>query len=233
VGEAGELPGDTCEAALKRAIGRMLGVLEQRYAPQMTRLRLLPLLPSVLALLALAPASRADSSSSAGLFVGPRLGAVDPFGGDIAKATGPGVSVGAELGFRFQRHLFLAVIADHAFLSAVPGDTIPSPSASASGNSVDAVFGVITNPGRVSGRFELGGGYRVVVTETWTASAFASAYTGAECLLGAGLELPIGPFVRVVPGFNLAVGSMTGDQRSSLYTIGTLGLSGDFNLDFR
>ena len=157
-------------------------------------------------------------------------------GQGIASVFTGAYSVGGEVNVRFMDALFVGVFVDHAFGNAsVNGGEGAPPSASAAMTNVDAIFGVMLGDGPVRGLIQLGGGYRwATVSEISRPESFSFPYEAGEGLLGAGLWIPVGPYVRLIPRVDLTVGLMTGDQgRTDTYTLASAGLAGDFNLDFR
>jgi hypothetical protein len=186
--------------------------------------------------LEVSPPDTTRPESRTGFFVGPRVGGQLMMGQGIASVFTGAYSVGGEVNLRFADTLFVGVFVDHAFGNAsVNGGEGPPPSASAAMTNVDAIFGVIVGHGPVRGLLQLGGGYRwAAISETDGPESLSFPYQAGEGLLGAGLWIQVGPYVRLIPRIDLTVGAMTDDQgRTDRYTLASAGLAGDFNLDFR
>jgi len=103
------------------------------------------------------------------------------------------------------------------------------------------VFGFIANPDRASFYGQLGAGTRwFSFSETTTPSVERNAsFNAAELMLGAGVWLPIGRSVRLLPEVTLGWGAFdvapTGPGTTTTteaHVFWVLGLAGFYNLDF-
>jgi len=193
------------------------------------------------------PPPPAPPQSRTGLFFGLRGGALVPSGNDVRSAISTGGSIGAELDVRFARRYFAGVILDHGFLgtsssfgSGASGPSGASGTGDASGPSptfsttnVDAVFGFVTSPDHLAFLIETGLGYRVL-----GASSGPTALDSGEFLLGAGMWIPAGSRLRIVPRVDMTVGSFSGTDWNGTtsvaygYAMFMLGVGGYYNVDF-
>jgi hypothetical protein len=204
------------------------------------------------------PIEGARSSVLAGL----RFGYNIP-GGEFQQGTQSdalakgGVGLGLEVGLRFSRNWIIMGILERAFLGkgtdphfAVPNSTAIDSSSQGS-SLAGAVFGYVSNPDKTSFYGELGVGYRWFNVDHKRVLLVDSSetYGGPEFLLGVGIWLKAGRWVRIVPKASLGLGSFTshsvecnataatcpvsGDLKSATHTFGFLGITGYYNYDLK
>jgi hypothetical protein len=191
--------------------------------------------------------SRAAGPSRTGLLLGGHLGW--EFGGgklpldantsvDTTLLATGGVAYALEGGLRFARHWYLGLNLEHAELGH--GDLTALPNnvsdASASTTLLGAAIGFIGNPDRPSFYGELGVANRWLdVSETTSTGPLNWNFSSAELTLGAGLWLPVGPSVRLLPEVTLGLGSFdppggaSGSAEGHSFVM--LGMAGYYNLD--
>jgi hypothetical protein len=90
----------------------------------------------------------------------------------------------------------------------------------------------VTSPDHFSALFQAGVGYREL-----TASSASASLTSPEFLLGAGIWIPIGQHVRLVPRVDLTLGSFSGTDSNANnvsygYAMMMFGVGGYYNIDF-
>jgi hypothetical protein len=169
--------------------------------------------------------------SRKGLFFGPRVGGVYPAVGNNLSGIGAGVSLGLEADFRFARRLFLGAVVDHGFLST--SDAFSG--ATAGTTNFDVVFGVLTNPDKFGGIFQVGLGYRVLSVSAPSVAAELGGVTPSVSInsvdgtLGAGLWIPIGSHFRLVPRVDASFGSFSDDGGGYAMIAFVLGAYPNFN----
>ena len=151
--------------------------------------------------------------SRKGIFFGPRVGGVYPVLPNGLSAVEGGFSLGLEFDFRFARRLYIGAVVDHGFLntSAAASASVSGDATSAATTNVDAVFGVLTNPDKFGGLFQIGIGYRTLSLSVsdGTGNVLSSSLSGPELSLGAGLWIPIGEHFRLAPRIDTTVGSLS------------------------
>jgi hypothetical protein len=144
---------------------------------------------------------------------------------------GGSVSYALEGGLRFARQWYVGVVIEHA---AFRGDDGLSTTAAA------AVLGLIVNPERVSlyGEIGLGGRWlRYQTHDDQLRPVEKSPPMAATLLLGAGLWIPAGKSLRLVPKITLGASSLDqpapAGQKAQSVTQGffTLALTGYYNID--
>jgi hypothetical protein len=181
--------------------------------------------------------------SSTSLLLGLHLGAEvaggsvpDPAGGsglvDPSSVGSGGLAYGIDGGLRFARHWYVGLTLDHATFSGVS-----STSSGSNTTLLAVVLGIIVNPQRVSFYGELGLGGRSFADHTTNASGQVSKETknAGDISLGAGIWIPAGRFVRIIPklsvGFS-SFGNNQGDNSSDeLATFGMLSVTGLYNIE--
>lgn len=184
--------------------------------------------------------------SKSGLLLGAHAGALFP-GGDLPLAPGSTIDIttvssagpafGIDGGLRFARRFYLGLTLEHASLGA--GSAVSSSAdVSSSATLVAAMLGYMFNPDRVSLYGEVGLGGRFYNFSSG-AGGTSNSYSAAELELGAGIWLPIGKSLRLLPKVDLGAGSFTppGTSASSstaktshLFTM--LGVGGYYSSDF-
>jgi hypothetical protein len=191
--------------------------------------------------------SRERGPSRLGLLFGGHLGW--DFGGgklplddstsvDTATLAMGGLAYAVEGGLRFARHWYVGLNLEHAEmghgdLSSLPGD---ASDASASTTLLGAVIGFIGNPDRPSFYGELGAANRwLSVSETTSSGVLNWSYSSGELTLGAGVWIPVGSSVRLLPEVTLGLGTFTppGGSTDSVegHSFVMVGMAGYYNLD--
>jgi hypothetical protein len=148
-----------------------------------------------------------------------------PLGGasnaDARVVSNSGLALGLDGGIRFARQWYGGVTLEHAELGAGSGNGLDKVNgiptgvtgAKASTTEVGAIIGVITNPDRPSFYGHVG------VAARWLNVSFAGGpsptYTSAEAILGAGVWLPGGRHLRLVPEATLNLGTYSAPSGAS------------------
>ncbi len=171
-----------------------------------------------------------EGSSSTGLLIGPRLGLLIPGGGlagkeslqsgtsndvnmDAVASTGGGG--GVDVMARFARLLLVGGTLELGTLSksSNAADQVRGGVAATSKQStlyLGANVGIVPNIDRVSFYGELGIGYRTLNRNVQlTSTTLDETFSGVEGKLGAGLMIPAGKIIRVVPEAALNIGSFS------------------------
>jgi hypothetical protein len=200
---------------------------------------------------------RAKKRTRAGLLFGLHFGLELPTGQIPVSAGTPAIDIGTmssgglayafDGGLRFARQWYLGITLEHAGLGAGRDATaIQAGASSPSSNttSAGAVLGFIVNPERASFFGEIGVQGRWL-TESWIDSigqAQAANYNGVELLLGAGVWIPIGSNVRLLPLATVGLGTFATPTNGPTPTASNqpsppghaffmLGLGGYYNAD--
>lgn len=193
-----------------------------------------------------------DLRSQSSILIGLRLGGYvpageipsqDPAGGTtkIGDVSGFGLGGGIEGHFRFARTFLFGVVLEGAKFGTKPlaGTTLETTSST---GLVMGTVGWLSNPDGLGFWPELGVGYRVY-TVTTAGSTTDVSNSGLEFMLGAGIHVRAGKYVRIVPkieidfgGFSkeASVGGAAGtaaSQVSANHAFIFLGLSGYFDID--
>jgi hypothetical protein len=158
---------------------------------------------------------------------------------DASNVSSGGFAYGLDAGFRFARHFYVGLTLDHASLG---NGNVNDLTADDKASSSTTLFGVnlafIGNPDRVSFYGELGVGDRWFdVHETSGGLTTTRLYNASEFTLGAGVWIPIGHVVRLLPKATLGLGSIGSEsgaedfRYNSFAAFGMLGLAGFYNLD--
>jgi hypothetical protein len=200
---------------------------------------------------------RAKKRTSVGLLFGLHVGLELPTGQIPVNPGAPAIDIGTmssggfayafDGGLRFARQWYLGITLEHAGLGAgrdatqiQPGASQPSSNTTAAG----AVLGLIVNPDRASFFGEIGVQGRWL-TESWVDSlgqAQSANYNGVELLLGAGIWIPVGSSVRLLPLATVGLGTFTTPNSGGATTTANqpsppghaffmLGLGGYYNAD--
>jgi hypothetical protein len=152
-----------------------------------------------------------------------------------------GLALGLDAGLRFARHWYVGLAIEHADFGH--GDLATSShisDASSSTTLLGVDFAFIANPDRASFYGEIGAGTRwFSFSETLTPATQRNAsFNSAEFMLGAGVWLPVGRFVRLLPEVTLGLGTFdvspsgTTGAFSEAHVFWMLGVGGFYNLDF-
>lgn len=197
--------------------------------------------------------------SRIGLIMGLHLGLEIPTGQipasgttpvDVSSATSGGLAYALDGGIRFARQWYVGLTLEHASLGGGKNATVfGDPNAtSPSGNTTAAgvVLGLIVNPDKPSFFGEIGvqGRWFNASWNDFSGKQQWNSYSDAELLLGAGVWVPIGPAVRLLPLATVGIGTfqspnqnpiVTGVSSSSQSNPGhaffMLGVAGFYNLD--
>ncbi|HEY8079598.1 MAG TPA: outer membrane beta-barrel protein [Labilithrix sp.] len=184
-----------------------------------------------------------EGSSSTGLLVGPRVGLLIPGGGlvgggavasgtpsdvnmDSFAATGAGL--GLDVMARFARLLLVGGTLEFGSLSKSSNfsdqiQTNVSANTSQSTFYIGANLGIVPNIDRVSFYGELGVGLRSLNrTVDLPSGKLDETFSGVEGKLGAGLMIPAGHLIRIVPEAALNIGSF-GTVKSNCGSIAPAG----------
>lgn len=198
-------------------------------------------------------------TSTSSLLGGMRLGWTLP-NGDFESNVGAesyakgGVSFGLQGGLRFARRWLLMGTIERASLgqgsrASTATGLIGDGSSTQSSTLLAATLGYVANPEKVSFYGYLGAGYRWFNAELTDTRALRTVtttveYSGPEFLVGIGLWLKLGKWLRLVPKAEVGVGSFSNktvtctdnctvpDLEKATHTFGLLGLAGYYNLDF-
>jgi hypothetical protein len=188
----------------------------------------------------------------------------------LNQAFSNAVSFGLQAGIRFQRRLYLGVIYDHAWGGAGSSSTSladyyttsgftsangsSSTQVSTNGNMIGIDGGYISNPDGLGIVLDIALAYRAIGLSSAN-NTFSASYNGAELIVGGGLWIKAGQYIRLVPRVDIALGtfgsqsikcngdpglcmnSVGGDPGTSvpsapIHAIVFLGVGGYFNLDF-
>lgn len=166
----------------------------------------------------------AKKKSRTGLLFGGHLGLEMPSGHipmpmsspeasvGVGDLSGSGFAYGLDGGVRFARQWYIGLTLEHASLD--PGKNPGSIAAGVTSDSSDTtqlglVLGLIVNPDKTSFLAEVG------VAERWYSFSWAdqngakqtNSYSSGELSLGAGLWIPIGHVLRLVPEATAGLGS--------------------------
>jgi hypothetical protein len=154
---------------------------------------------------------------------------------DTNTVASGGVGYGLDGGVRLARNWYLGVSIEHAELAH--GDLSATPDvldASASTTFLSAVVGFIGNPDQVSFYGELGVGARwFSFSETTSTAQQSVSLSTADLTVGAGIWLPLGRFVRLLPKLTVSFGSFDQgvDTEAQTHSFILLGMAGFYNLD--
>jgi hypothetical protein len=168
---------------------------------------------------------------------------------DASNLSGGGFAYGLDGGFRFARRWYVGLTLEHASLGQGKDPSQASANVGFQVNTISsettmvgAIFGVTVNPDRVSAYFEIGldeRWYNLTGTSFDGSTVGSSSYSSGEGMLGVGLWIPAGRYVRILPKVSLGVGNFsTPNQSSTSSTPSTafhefvmLNLAGFYNLD--
>jgi hypothetical protein len=181
-----------------------------------------------------------------GLLIGAHLGlegvvGVLPIGGEstaTSRVAGSGLAVAFDSAYRFGRHWGVGLTVEHSGFGA--GTQAGS---SANTTLVEVILAFIANPDRTSFYGQVGLGSRWLSYSGYTTSTLltnqgsSGDYNSAEFSLGAGLWIPVGRAVRLLPKVTFGIGNFDqpgGQQTGATYghSFFMLGLAGFYNLDF-
>jgi hypothetical protein len=206
---------------------------------------------------AAAAAAAAAKKSRTGFILGLHLGLEIPGGSAPlpTTATGPstvgmgdvsgnGVAYAFDGGLRFARSWYLGMTLEHAGLGANKdaGTKLGGTNVNSDTSALGLVLGLIVNPDKVSFFGEVG------VQERWYGFSYfdgngqkqSNSYSSGEVLLGAGIWVPIGRSVRLLPEATLALGTFNPPDQSGTSSNSTgstghlffmLGVGGFYNID--
>jgi hypothetical protein len=144
---------------------------------------------------------------------------------DMSSFAGAGAGGGGEIAFRFGRFFLLGVdIEGGAFAPAGGFNATPSTF------FIGPYLGYIDNPDGVGFYGEIGGGYRQA-SGVGTGSAY-----GGDFLLGLGLHIRAGSYLRLIPKVTASMGAFSNTDRGPIidmapHFIFGFGLTGFFDVD--
>jgi len=183
--------------------------------------------------------------SRAGLLVGGHIGwmlggGTLPLAGgatiDTNVVASGGVGYGLDGGLRFGRQWYIGLDLEHAELGHGDLSKIPDVTdANGSTTLVAVILAYISNPDQASFYGELGlGGRWFSFTTTSSSVQTTTSFNSGDLSLGAGVWLPVGRSLRLLPKLNVSLGSFdpgtggTPETHSFIW----LGAAGFYNLDF-
>jgi hypothetical protein len=163
---------------------------------------------------------------------------------DVGNASAGGFAYALDGGIRFARQWYVGLTLEHAGLGAgrdagalYTNATSPSSNTTAAG----VVLGLIVNPDRPSFYGEIGvqgRWFNVSWNDATTGAQMSANYTSAELLLGAGVWVPLGSSIRLLPLGTVGIGTFNppnaptgGAQNNPGHAFFMLGLAGFYNLD--
>ncbi|HXN30585.1 MAG TPA: hypothetical protein VN894_01940, partial [Polyangiaceae bacterium] len=155
---------------------------------------------------------------------------------DTNVVAAGGLAYGFDGGLRFGRQWYVGLDVEHAELAH--GDLSSTPDvtdANASTTLVTVVLAFIGNPDLASFYGEVGVGERwFSFTATTSLGQVNTSFNAADLTLGAGVWLPVGPSLRLLPKLSVSVGSFDppGGGTSETHSFILLGMAGFYNLDF-
>jgi hypothetical protein len=196
----------------------------------------------------------AKKKSHVGLLFGAHLGLELPTGQvpvlpgeaiDVSSTSGSGAAVAFDGGVRFARQWYLGLTLEYAGLGA--GKDITQMQAGASNPSSNTTaagvqLGLIVNPDRVSFFGEIGvqGRWLNVSWDDALGRRQSATYNGPELELGAGIWIPIGSAIRLLPLATAGIGTFSpptnggpavSSQGNPGHAFFMLGLAGFYNID--
>jgi hypothetical protein len=159
---------------------------------------------------------------------------------DASTVAGSGgLAWGLDAGFRFARHWYAGLAVEHAELGHGNLSNAPTVSDASSSTTLFGVaFGFIANPDHASFYGQIGAGTRwFSFTETANSAQRNASFNAAELMLGAGVWLPVGRSVRLLPEATLGWGAFDvaasgGGTTTQAHVFWLLGMAGYYNLDF-
>jgi hypothetical protein len=172
-----------------------------------------------------------------------------PTGGvvDASSVSNTGFAYGLDGAFRFGRRWFVGLTFDRATLGhGNENDFTGVSDARSSTTLLGLTLAVVTNPDRVSFYGQIGLAERWLdVRETLTSGPPSSKlYSGGEFTLAAGVWIPIGDRVRLLPKFDLGLGTLsngsftagangitTDGSQTAFSFFGMFGVAGYYNID--
>jgi hypothetical protein len=144
---------------------------------------------------------------------------------DPSNLSSGGFAYALDGSFRFARRWLVGLTLEHASLgqgkdpsqaSANVGFQVGSISSDTT--MVGAIFGVTVNPDRTSAYFEVGldeRWYHFTATGTDGVTTGSSNYSTGEGMIGVGLWIPAGRYVRILPKVSLGVGNFSTPNQST------------------
>jgi hypothetical protein len=160
---------------------------------------------------------------------------------DIGNASASGFAYALDGGIRFARQWYVGLTLEHAGLGA-GRDLSGFPSSSSNTTAAGAVLGLIVNPDRPSFFGEIGvqgRWYNISWHDPISNAPLSNSYSGAELLLGAGVWIPVGTAVRLLPLATVGIGTFNPpnevatntSQNNPGHAFFMLGLAGFYNAD--
>jgi hypothetical protein len=160
---------------------------------------------------------------------------------DPHELGGSGAAIGLDGMVRFARQWILGVVLEHAGLgSGTIGSDVPTgvTATNSSTTLLGVVAGFVANPDRTSFYGELGVGARWYNVDYKGGPTSPPTYTAGELTLGAGVWIPAGKLLRLLPEATFGIGtfsppsdtgSSTGSPPGHVFIM--LGLAGFINID--
>jgi hypothetical protein len=144
---------------------------------------------------------------------------------DPSDLSGGGFAYALDGGFRFARRWYVGLTLEHASLAQGKDPTqathnvgFPVATISSDTTMVGVIFGVMVNPDRTSAYFEVGldqRWYSFTATSSDGSTTGNSSYNSGEGMIGVGLWIPAGRYVRILPKVSLGVGNFSTPNQAS------------------
>jgi hypothetical protein len=172
---------------------------------------------------------------------------------DASNLSGGGFAYALDGGFRFARRWYVGLTLEHASLGdgkspSVAMENVGFPVGSISSNTtmLGLIFAVMVNPDRTSAYFEIGAAerwYNLTATGTDMVTTGSTSYSSGEGMIGVGLWIPAGRYVRILPKVTLGVGNFStpsgamapppglSSSSNALHEFVMLNIAGFYNLD--
>jgi hypothetical protein len=207
------------------------------------------------------PAPPPEHYSHTGFLLGFHLGWTAPAGSlpladgsstDASNLSGGGFAYALDGGFRFARRWYVGLTLEHAGLGtgkdatqAMPNVGFPVGTISSSTTMLGLIFAVMVNPDRTSAYFEIGADerwYNLSATSADGTLTGSSNYSSGEGMIGVGLWIPAGRYVRILPKVSLGVGNFSapsamnapsglGASSTAFHEFVMLNIAGFYNLE--
>jgi hypothetical protein len=164
---------------------------------------------------------------------------------DASNISGGGFAYALDGGFRFARRWYVGLTLEHASLGQGKDPTAATGnvwfqvgSVSSNTTMLGAIFAVMVNPDRTSAYFELGVDerwYNLTLTSSDGTQTGNSSYSSGEGMIGVGLWIPAGRFVRFLPKVSLGVGNFSAPNQAvsstAFHEFVMLNLAGFYNFE--
>ncbi|HLK37016.1 MAG TPA: hypothetical protein VKU41_09730 [Polyangiaceae bacterium] len=155
---------------------------------------------------------------------------------DTSALTGGGLAFAFDGGLRFARQWYGGVVFEHANLGGGNLSGVVQQVSHSSGDTtlVGLVLGLIVNPDRASFYAELGLGSRwFSFTTTGAGNPPSNSFNTGEVNFGAGLWLPAGTKLRILPKATIGLGTFgpKSSDSNQTHAFVMLGVAGFYNID--